>query len=282
MSNCLEFRKEIQQSDLVNGVAALDGSTNFANPLQLPMQGLAKMQVCSIQISDRIPNVFNAMPHYAFDNTIVRMWTNAPAPGPLDIHLPRGLYSSVDQIADAINSAVVASGRGWYTLADPALKIEANPITDVVIITLDTTKLMPPHFQLTLDLRKSSTGTDMATTLGFSQPAALIQALAGSVQAVSDQQVQLDTQGTTCDIWCSLITQRRRNKSMVRTLALIPFAGKSSVSDSVWPAAGQISPVLVYEGSKTIMYMDIEVKTMAGLPMLFMGGAIHVVINFHY
>jgi len=159
----------------------------------------------------------------------------------------------------------------------------ANAVTDTVLITIDTTKLAAPHTSLTLDFRKTSTGTDLATTLGFSQGSALLVGPPGVVTVfASNQEVKMDTQGTTCDLQCSLISMRRRNNDFVRTLAIIPFAGKSTISDNVWPPAGQISPMLVYEGSKSIKYLKVEVKTMDGRPMLFMSGAVHVIMSFSY
>lgn len=283
MSNIIEFYRRITPSDIpASGVTTLDGDTSLGTPLQLPMSSIPKLQVCAITISDRIPNVFNGYPYYEFNNTLLRVWTNVPG-SQFDISLERGLYNTVDQVADAINAAIVAHGP-WYTSPlQPALDMVANAVTDTVLITIDTTKLAAPHTSLTLDFRKTSTGTDLATTLGFSQGSALLVGPPGVVTVfASNQEVKMDTQGTTCDLQCSLISMRRRNNDFVRTLAIIPFAGKSTISDNVWPPAGQISPMLVYEGSKSIKYLKVEVKTMDGRPMLFMSGAVHVIMSFSY
>jgi hypothetical protein len=285
MSNIIEFRKRLVPTDFsVNGVAKLDGDMSMEVPLQLPMKGQTKLQVCAITISDRIPNVFNAAPYYEFNNTIVRVSTDVVG-SQRDIVLTRGLYSTVDEIADAINSAITndITANWWLNPLNPGILIQENIITDQVIVILDPTKLKPPHVLINVDLRKSSTGTDIADTLGFSQGTALLNGVPIVSRAFySNQEVKMDTQGTTCDVWCSLISIRRRNNAFVRTLAIVPFAGKYTTADSIWPTAGQISPELVYQGEKTIKYLTIEVKTLEGKPMLFMSGGIHAVISFIY
>jgi len=282
MSNIIEFRSELDPDTTPHGVGLLDGSTNLDPLLQLPPNGISKMQVNAISISDRIPNFFNASPYYSFDNTIFRISTNTA--GPYDVVIPRGLYNTVDQVAAAINNAININLHWWNVSTDPGLIFVANTISDRVIIDIDSTKLNPLYGNsFRLDMRKSTCGTDVAQTLGFSQSTAYLVGVAGNTTTfTSNQYVRMDTQGTTCDIQSSLISQRKRNDKQVRTLALVPFAGKNTTSDNVWPSSGQISPILVYEGSRTIKYLTMEVKTLNGVPMLFMGGALHVVISFIY
>jgi hypothetical protein len=283
MSNLVEFYKVLQPEEIsAYGVATLDGATNIAPPLQLPPTGSIKMQATAITISDRIPNFFNAAPYYSFDNTIIRVSTNTQAP--YDIVLTRGLYSDVTQVAAAINAAITDNLMWWQTPSNPGLTMSANSIIDSITITIDSTKLNPAYGNsFRLDMRNTSTGTAIAYTLGFSETSANLVGLAGGVSIFnSDQQVHMDTQGVECDIQCSLIAMRRRNDTQVRTLAMVPFAGKNSASDNVWPSAGQISPQMVYEGSKQIKYMSVEVKTASGKPMLFMGGGLRIIISFQY
>jgi len=242
------------------------------------------MQVCAITMSDRIPNIMNANPFYDWNNTLVRVYTNQ-AGTTRDIALPRGLYITPDIIGDAINAAITAdlTANWWTDPTDPGLIIEANQVTDQVNISINSTKLKAPHTIFNIDFRKSTTGTDLATTLGFSQGTALMTGVAGTtVLYTSNQEVRMDQQGTVVDVRSGLISNRRRNGEYVRTLAIIPFAGKLTASENVWPPAGQISPELVYEGSRTITGIQVEVKTSTGLPMLFMSGGIHIIIAFLY
>lgn len=284
MSNIVEFRKDISDVDLTStGVAPLNGEQVFAKPVELPMNGAARMQVCAITLSDSIPNIFNAAPYYNWNNTRLAVHTNV-AGSTFFIQLTRGRYATVDQVAAAINQAIIDTHPTWYVNPlQPALAMDANVIINSVIISIDSTKMAAPHTTLTLDLSKATTGTDLATTLGFSQATSVMTSAPGVTSRwTSDQIVRMDTQGTTCDVQCSLISSRRRNGTWVKTLALIPFAGKQTISDNVWPPAGQVSPIMIYDGGRVIPQINIEIKTMSGWPMLFMDGAIHVVLSFLY
>jgi hypothetical protein len=190
MSNIIEFRYQLDPNTTPHGVGTLDGSTNLAPPLQLPMTGMAKMQVNAITISDRIPNFFNANPYYIFNNTIFRVSTNTV--GPYDVVIPRGLYNTVDQVAAAINNAISVNLHWWNVSTDPGLVFIANTISDVVIITINSTKLNPIYGNsFRLDMRKASSGTDAAITLGFSEATAYLVGIAGSTtEFISNQYVR--------------------------------------------------------------------------------------------
>jgi len=307
MSNILEYRHEIDDAELDQyNVATLDGASTIQPIMKLPDRGTIKMQVCSIQISDQIPNIFNAAGYYNFDNTFMYIYSSLNPGTKIRIDLPTGLYMNVTAIQDAINSAIavtlpiVGSPEPynhplWKTSNDPGFSLVANSVTGKIIASIDTSKLngsytLDPLFSqtVTFDFRKVATpdpGTDLGWTMGFSDTNARLTSSIGVAQIntiVSDDQVHMDVQGTICDIQCSLAPQRRRNDLLVRSLSLVSFAGKNTLSDNVWPSAGQISPEMVYDGDRTIRYIDLSVKTMAGHPMLFMGGAITVQIAFMY
>lgn len=283
MTNILEYRHIITDAELtINGTALLDGRMTMATPFQLPAGGQPKVQICAISISDRIPNVFNAYPYYNFNNTIVRVSTDQPGEQ-VDIQLPTGLYLSVDEISTAINAALEANTIWIHTPGYQSIKFSSNIVTDKVIVTIDSTHLNAPRTTLTMDIRKTSTDTDLATTLGFSQSTAnMLGVPLAAKDYVSNQIVQMDTQGTTADIQCSIMPWRRRNGVSVPTMALVTYAGKTTTSDNIWPSAGQISPVTSYGGGKQITHIEFYVKTLNGDPMLFMNGGIHVVLAFTY
>lgn len=280
MSNILEITHEIKESDFSEGgVATIRGIVSLASPLNVPGNGRSLMQVCAVTLSDRIPNVFNAAPYYKFDNTIVRLQTDSS--GIHNVVLPRGLYATVEQVALGINAAVPA---GWYLdPADPALTIVTNSITDKIVATIDSTKLAAPHTWMLCDVRKVTTDTDIGYTLGFSETAGIWQGIAGtSVTFTSDRLAHMDAQGTTCDLQSSLVKSRKRNNDSVETLALISFAGKNTLSDNIWPSGAQVSPDMVYGGSSTIDVVTYDVRTTAGLPMLFMGGRMSFTVSFKF
>lgn len=272
MANIIEVRNSITT------LGVLDTHIGMSSPLQLPINNApVKMQVCSLTLSDRIPNIFDAAPFYQFNNTRLTAWTDlTPA---VVIALPAGLYPDAEAIGIGIDAALAVLGW-WTNPLDPGVRLETNPITDTVTVEIISSKLVPAiGAVLTLDFRKTSTGTDLATTLGFSQAAAL---MAGTGKYFSNQHVQLDTQGTTCDVQCSLVTSRRRNDVFVKTIALVTYAGKATQSDNVWPSSGQISPIMVYDGGRNIKSVELLLKTLEGRPMLFMSGAVHLVVSFVY
>jgi hypothetical protein len=273
MANIVEVRNTI------HSFGVLDANTIMSSPLQLPINNAPlKMQVCSLTLSDRIPNVFDANPYYAFNNMLCRVSTNLQ---PWQtIQIPMGLYPDPTTIGLAISSAIGTTLGWWTSNTDPGLFFEVNTITDIVTINIVSSKLKPAiGNQFTLDLRKVSTNTDLATTLGFSQATAL---MVGTGKYYSNQEVDMDTQGTTCDVQCSLVTSRRRNDTFVKTIALVVYAGKTSVSDNVWPLGGQISPIMVYDGNRNVKSVELLLKTLSGRPMFFMSGSVHLVISFIY
>jgi hypothetical protein len=286
MTNKIKFSRVLTDSDVATtGVSPLNGEVTFATPFRIAMQTNPKMQVCSIQVSDLIPNIFDANPYYAFNNTLLRVWTNDTSGNPITVKLPRGLYSTVEQIALAINTAINSSiNPSWYTDPEqPALSIVGDPITQQVIIAIDTTLLRLPHTTMTVDLRKTSTGTDLAQTLGFSTNASLMYAPAGTTTYfVSDKIVQMATQGTAIDVQCDLVAPSRVDNRMERTLATIVFAGKNTSSDNVWPSAGQLSSLLLYDGPKEISRVSFKLLTRSGKPMLFSSGGVYIDIEFRY
>lgn len=282
MANIIEVRNTISTFGL------LDIQTSMSSPLQLPMNNApVKMQVCSLTLSDRIPNVFNANPIFQFNNTLCRVSTNI-SPW-YQVQIPTGLYTDAESIGIAIAAALGPHNDGlgpnwWLNDNDPGIVFESNPITDAITISLIPQKLKPPiGAALILDLQKTSTGTDLATTLGFSQGTALIATVGiAPIKASSNQEVRMDTQGTTADVQCSLVTSRRRNDQFVKTIALVVFAGKTTLSDNVWPLGGQISPILVYDGNRVINNVEVKIKTLEGKPMFFMSGSLHLVVSFLY
>lgn len=272
MANIIEVR------NTVHAFGLLDTQTFMSSPLQLPINNAPiKMQVCSLTLSDRIPNVFDANPTYQFNNRLLRAQTNIHPW--VTISIPTGLYPDAASIGTAISAAL--GTLGWWTNdLDPGVVLETNTITDVVTVNIISTKLAPAHGNvLSLDFRKVSSGTDLATTLGFSQAAAL---MSGTGKYHSNQEVILDTQGSTCDVQCSLVTSRRRNDTFVKTIALVTYAGKTTQSDNIWPLGGQISPIMVYDGSRNIKGVEVLLKTLDGRPMFFMSGSIHLVVSFIY
>jgi hypothetical protein len=276
MANIVEVYNEITSPGV------LDTKFNMSQPLQLPAStGPIKLQVCSITMSDRIPNIFDAGSKYAWNNTLCRVRTHDH--NWVTIQLPTGLYPDAESIALAINNVIGVQLDWYHDQHDPGIIFSTNTITDTISITVDSGKLKAGDSTLTLDFTKSSTGTDLAITLGFSEVTASISAPGvTSVTVSSNQYVRMDTQGTSADIWCNLVANRRRNNVFTRSIAEIIFAGKTTASENVYPTSGMVSPLLVYDGPRTVKEVNVQIKTLDGNPMIFMGGRLFMSIMFLY
>jgi hypothetical protein len=278
MANIIEYRRILQASDLnANGVSPLDGEIVLGLPLVIPAGTNPKIQVSSISISDRIPNIFNGNPYVKWDNTKCRVATNDEAH---IINLPLGLYSDVTQIADAINNALYTQTTMVADPAYPIVSIVANPVTDKIIISIDGTAVKLPHVGFTLDISKTTGNTDLGVMLGFSEPNCVMFNVGVKRSWASDIPARVDVQGTECDVQSSLISLRRRNNDLVKSLAIVSFAGKTTASPNVWPTSGIISPIIVYEGPKYISSASFSVKTSSGNTLLFMSGEVRIVVVF--
>lgn len=275
MTNILEF------SNQISGTGLLDKTVKLSCPLELPKITSStgvKVQPTSIQISDRIPNIFDGTPFgIPFNNTLLRVGTDTQPY--VTVWLWDGLYFDSNAISDAINAAINANLFWWTNPADPGLAIITNSVADRFVISIDSTKLNPLYgTQFRLDLRYAITGSTLATTLGF--PTTTLLVADGDYPSPSVP--VMDTQGTACVIIASFSPQRRHNDTSTRVLATVPFAGKTTPSDNVWPASGQLSPMMSYRDTATITEYTINVKTTAGQPMLFLGGQLLVTVAFYW
>lgn len=257
----------------------MDFSVSLSDALQLPGSGRKVFQVVQLELSDRIANIYDGKPYYNWDNRKFAVSTNLVPP--VAFILRRGLYGMVEDIAAAINDDINTSLGWWLDPTKPGLAMTACTQTDTVIVTIDPTKLNPIYgTTFNLDFRRSTTGTDIAETLGFSQATALLTASGLlPIKYFSNEEVQLDTQGTKALICSTLVDGRRTNNTKSRILAVVDFAGKNTISDNVWPNGGVISPVMLF-GSETIRDYRIWVTTYNGYPMLFMNGGISGSIIF--
>lgn len=280
MSNIIELYGALTPATLgPHGVAPLDTGANMASVLQIPSGPQPKMQVDWITLNAFLPNVFNADPYFRFNNTLLRAFTNLP--GTIDILLPTGRYTQVSDFADAINSAIIAH-TGWYlNPANPAVSMSLNPVTGLNTVTIDTSRLAAGLVNLTLDIRRTTTGTDLADTLGFSQGTAFLSAVGplGPHYFYGNQATELNSQGTLCDLQSTVVSTRRRNNTLVKTLAVFYMHPNG---DTVWPDGGQVSPMVVYEGSKSISFVKMELKAITGNPLLFMSGSVNMAVSFTY
>ena len=258
-------------------LGVFDKTVAFRTPMQLPVSNQIKIKVNRVQISDRIPNIFNGYPFsLPFDNTRLRIGT--------DVHpysvvqLENGLYFNAIVLQAAINKVI--EGLGWWTdPTDPGLTIHENTIINKLVITIDSTKLVAAHgTQFMLDLRKSTTGSDLAYTLGFPDTTEFT----ADGQYNSTLVPQMDTQGTACIVCCSIMPQRMINESVLPYVAEVDFAGKTTTSDNVWPSGNVGSDMMVYAGPRTITQAHFYVLTTENKPMIFLYGQLSIELLFYW
>jgi hypothetical protein len=256
----------------------LDSSQQLTPPLELPKEAAHRpllIQCTQVQISDRIPNVFNGYPFgYPLDNTTLRVGTDVHAY--VTIALTPGLYLDADMLEAAINAAI--NSMGWWTNpADPGFTLTANSVIDRFIINIDSTKLAVAHgTQFKIDFTKAVNNSDFYYLIGFTPTTELI---ADGLYTSPNLPI-MESQGTACIIELDLMPVRKFGNADRRVLAEVSFAGKTSPSDSIWPQGGQISPELVYNGNRTIKSYSVRVRTRNDQPMIFMGGILTFTVVF--
>jgi hypothetical protein len=248
---------------------------HLEQPMVLPRTGQIKLQCASVEISDLIPNFYNGNPYgLSFDNTRCRVGNDVD--GYVTIQLEMGRYSA-QQITAAVNATI--NSLGWWTSStDPGFTITGNDVIQKHVISIDSTKLAPAHgTQFYFDLSTATTNNSMMYySLGYTSTTSLI------VDGVyeSPNLPQMETQGTACVIECDLAEMRRYSEGFKKVLAEVPFAGKTTFSNSVWPQGAQISPDMIYGGPRTFNLVTIKIKTRSSAPMLFMGGIMSISIRF--
>lgn len=268
MSNSLNFSVEL------TAPGVMDKTITLEQPLIFPRVVRMSLQTTAVEISDLIPNIFNGRPYgLSFDNTRLRVGTDTQ---PMTtVQLTMGRYNTA-QISAAVNAVV--AGLGWWAdPADPGLTISGNEVIQKIVFVIDSTKLNPVYgTQFMVDLAEATTSSTLYHTLGFTSTTSfLVDGVYGSVNFPL-----METQGTACYIESDLAEPRRIGSTMRRILAQVPFAGKTSFSNTVWPVGAQISAPMNYIGEQTLTSFSVRVRTRKGAPMVFMGGDMTVDIQF--
>lgn len=272
MSNTIKITDELL------GIGIFNKTISFSSPLQLPKNKEVNMRISRVQISDRIPNVFDANPYgIEFDNRRVRIGTDVHPW--VTIQLDPGLYISSDMIQAAINATINSLGW-WADSNDPGFLLQTNAVIDRFNIIIDSTKLLPLHgTQFYFDLQESTTNSSkMWYTLGFTSTSVF---MADGVYT-SSMVPNMDTQGTSCVVCCTIMPPRLVNTDYQPYVADVDFSGKLDASDIVWPQGNIGNDMIVYSGPKTINQATMYVLTDKGLPMVFLNGRLQIEILFYW
>lgn len=271
MSNTIKLFAKLDDIGIFNEVVT------FRSPIQLPKDTTVKMRVSRVQISDRIPNVFDARPHGVnFNNRTLRVGTNLLPY--TTIILESGLYLTSAMLMAAINAAL--NSMGWWNIPnDPGFTISVNTVIDRFIIKINSTKLAPAvGTQFYMDLSEATTDSQLYRTLGFLPTTSFV----ADGTYTSPNVPQMETQGTSCVVCCSLMPPRLVNESYQPYVADVDFAGKLTASDNIWPPGNVGNDMIIYSGSRTISQATFYVLTDAGTQMVFMHGRLKIELLFYW
>lgn len=266
----------IKLHDYLSDTGVFDKTIYFTSPIQFP-PGEIKIRVSRVQISDRIPNIFDGRPFgQSFNNTLLRVGNNVD--GWVTIQLETGLYMYAAMIEAAINAAI--NSLGWW--ADdkiPGFELMVNTVIDRFVIKIDSTKLSPLHgTQFWFDLAEATTNSKLYYTLGFKFNFTTL--VDGTF--TSPILPMMETQGTVCVVCCSLMPPRLVNTIFVPYVADVDFAGKTSSSDNVWPQGNVGNDMIIYTGQRSITQAQFYVLTDEGRPMVFMNGRLNIELLFYW
>lgn len=212
-----------------NTIYSPNGSVQLQTPINFYPHDVKRIKLLRASISSAIPNVYTLG---TFNNGMLRVTRDGGANWSV-IQLPNGVYT-VPMIQAAITSAIVT----WYTLAtDPAIAIAYNLATNLVYITLDSTKLVVPGGQIGIDMSVSL----FHTLLGYQ---AIQQFIVDGVYG-ADENAQLDWFGNNISIVVDgLGAMSYINTSLSQELCQIPLATAVVTNEYQFPHDGLISPYI--------------------------------------
>lgn len=271
MSNSIVLRSSITT------IGTLEGNLVLRTPVKMPSNGQVKIQCSSMQVSNRIPNIYNgAVLGLNFNNTMLRVGTDLQ-PYQL-IALDNGVYASGPIIMAAVNAAINTLGW-WMNPKDPGLSISLNDVIGKFVIVIDSSKLNPAFgSQFRFDLQEATTGSTLYKTLGFLSTTLLV---ADGLYTSPNAPV-MATQGTTAVVVSSLMPPRRYNEDYKALVADVAIAYSVIPNDLIWPPGGVISTVLIYSGPRTITQATFNVLTTDGAPMVFLSGQLIIELAFYW
>lgn len=261
MTNTLKVRAELTDLGIFNK------TFSFPRPFSFPKPGQVKLRISKVQVSNRIPNVYDARPlGINFNNTTLRVGTNT-TPYQV-IKLEPGMYLGPWDFEMAINAALNKL-FWWNDPKIPGLEILRNPIVDKYTIKIDSTKLNPFYgTQFYLDLQESTTGSTLWKTLGFTSTS--IFTTDNSYDAPFYPVTA--TQGTSCLVCSSVVPSRLYNQDCRPYAADVDISYTYDVGDYIWPTGNVGNDRLIYEGSRTLNEVTLYAVTSSGAPMVFLRG----------
>ena len=207
-----------------------DGEVKLDVPILFQRTQRQSLRLIKASFSSQIANVYQLG---AFNNGLLRV-TNDGGASWTAIQLPNGVYTT-----KYIQGAITYTVAAWYTnMADPAIKIQYNLATQIVYVTLDSTKLVAPG-QVGIDFSQSR----ISELLGFNNPANQTFTADGLHDA--DSYAKLDWSGNSVSVMLEGFGPLAiRNGASSHEFASVPLSASHSVNEYVYPIAGIIPPII--------------------------------------
>lgn len=256
-----------------NAISSPNGSISMQTPLVTDIRSKKQVRLIRASISSSLPNIYSA-----YGNNTCKVSRDGGANWST-IVLPTGIYT-VNSIQQAINDAVSA----WYTApGDPALLIAYNAVTELVYITIDSTKLVAPGTQMCIDLSPSL----IYMVLGYNIPANQVIIIDGTFGA--DSAAQIDWFGNNISVQITgLGSLSYRQGVPSGEICQIPLSTTTVTNEYIYPLGGIPSPFLsttcgnrleslsfVFTGSR----FDLSGSTKQYRPVFVMDGEASVIIQ---
>lgn len=254
----LQYDRETS-STLGGGVSTLDGTDNLNCAIELSSTNRIFLKPLSAQISVLIPNIFS---YGAFNNRLLRVKTSVADPW-TTITLTPGVYLSAAYIEAAITDVLAAS---YTDPADPAIRLESNGITNQIFLIIDSTKLSAGT-QACIDF----TLGNISTTIGFIAVKTFIADGIYNSSAIPE----FDTQGTICNVNCSISSSKIINGVATKCFMSIPLVlMTSAMTEYVFPGITncELTPFIL-QGQNRISSYDIYFTRTDGEKMVFLNGS---------
>jgi len=247
------------------------GNVSLVQPVQFDSNKKKEYQVVRVILSPEIPNVYS---YGSFNNTQIRITNNAGISWSI-VQFPNGIYTT-SMIQDSITNAFLQAG--WISISSsPPVIVSYNPATRLIYSMINSANLAVGT-QAGIDFGYSQ----FYNMLGYSTPANAIFIIDGTYSAQLPP--NLDTQGTTVVITCSLIQgSRYSNGQFSNIVCRIPLVTTTSQIEICWPSAatGLLSPIIECSTSNAVMNYTVDFTTESGQSMVWLYGEVIFELDIH-
>ena len=244
------------------------GTVVQRQPLYLDPNKRKAFRIIRVRMSSEMPNVYN---YGGINTTKIKMTKDGGVTWDTCLLSP-GVYT-VSMLNEAINNVGTQAGY-WADDTQPGFDLNYNPATDLVYITVDSTKLAVAN-QLGIDF--SSGGTSlMYQMLGYTLANAII-VTDSSTGVSATLPPQLDWQGTYVDFYISCIQNTRWVAGQLSSVVCrVPITSESD--EIVWPASntGMISPIIPAAIPSVIQSWDVRMINGRGREAVWLFGTVAI------